>query len=283
MAEGLIGGEGFAADASLIRADVNRQHAVHRREQLSDAVTSHAVREYLAVLDDAAFGGTTPIEPKQLAVSDPAARWIAATREQAFFAYSTNDLIDLDHAVIVDVETTTSVRQAEVTAQRRLIERTGERFGLWPERLAANGGYGAAPKLAWLVDEKSIEPHIAVLDRSARYDDTLERSVFTFDPENDSYTCPDGKQLRPRHRRFASPRSSANQDGFIQYRARQQDCTGCALRQRCPQTCQPARSCGRSTRLPATGHEISRSPTPISPLAASGRRSSCCSRTSSAF
>jgi IS5 family transposase len=90
MAEGLVGGEGFAVDASLVRADVNRQRAVDRREQLPDEANSHAVREYLAVLDDAAFGAATPVPPRQLAVADPAARWTAATRERAFFAYSTS-------------------------------------------------------------------------------------------------------------------------------------------------------------------------------------------------
>lgn len=245
IAEGLVGGEGFAIDASLIRADVNRQHAVDRPEQLPDGATSHAVREYLAVLDDAAFGAATPVAPKQLAVADPAARWTAATRERAFFAYSTNYLIDLDHAVIVDVEATTSVRQAEVTAQRRMIERTGERFGLWPERLAADTAYGDAANLAWLVEEKGIEPHIPVFDKSARTDGTFARSDFAFDREDDSYTCPDGKRLRPRHRNFAQPRSGVDQDGFIRYRARQQGCSGCALRQRCtPNT--PARKIMRS-------------------------------------
>ncbi len=174
MAEGLVGGVGFAVDASLIRADVNRQHAVDRPEQLPDQTTSHAVREYLAVLDDAAFGGATPVPPKQLAVADPAARWTAATRERAFFAYSTNYLIDLEHAVIVDVEATTSIRQAEVTAQRRMIDRVQTRFGLWPERLAADTGYGDAANLAWLVKEKGIAPHIPVFDKSARSDGTFE-------------------------------------------------------------------------------------------------------------
>lgn len=85
---------------------MNRQQAVDRHEQLPDAAISHAIREYLEVLDDAAFGGATPVQPKQLAVADPAARWTAATRERAFFAYSTNYLIDFDHSVIMDVETT---------------------------------------------------------------------------------------------------------------------------------------------------------------------------------
>jgi len=245
MVEGLVGGEGFAVDASLIRADVNRQHAVDRREQLPDEATSHAVREYLAVLDDAAFGGATPVAPKQLAVADPAARWTAATRERAFFAYSTNYLIDLQHAVIVDVEATTSVRQAEVTAQRRMIERTGERFGLWPEWLAADTGYGDAPNLAWLVDEKGIAPHIPVFDKSARTDGTFERSAFTYDGADDSYLCPGGKRLRPRNRNFSRPRPNVDQDGFIRYRARQQDCGNCALREHCTPN-MPARKIMRS-------------------------------------
>ena len=109
------------------------------------------MRKYLAVLDDAAFGGATPVAPKQLPVADPASRWTAATRQRAFFAYSTNYLIDLEHAVIVDVEATTSVRQAEVSAQRRMIDRAQARFRLRPERLAADASYGDAANLAWLM------------------------------------------------------------------------------------------------------------------------------------
>jgi len=66
------------------------------------------VRKYLVVLDDVAFGGATPVPPKRLAVTDLAARWTAASRDRAFFAYSADYLIDLDLAVIVDVEATTA-------------------------------------------------------------------------------------------------------------------------------------------------------------------------------
>jgi len=233
MAEGLVGGVGFAVDASLIRADVNRQHAVDRPEQLPDQTTSHAVREYLAVLDDAAFGGATPVPPKQLAVADPAARWTAATRERAFFAYSTNYLIDLEHAVIVDVEATTSIRQAEVMAQRRMIDRVQTRLGLWPERLAADTGYGDAANLAWLVKEKGIAPHIPVFDKSARSDGTFERSAFIFDREDDSYICPGGKRLRQRQKTYREPRPFVDENGLMRYRASKLDCDACGLKSRC--------------------------------------------------
>jgi hypothetical protein len=142
---------------------------------------NHAVREYLAVLDDAAFGAATPVVPKFISHADPASRWTGANGGLAFFAYCTNYLIDLKCAVIVDVEATTAVRQAEVTAQQRMIDRTQERFGLWPERLAADTAYGSAENLAWLVDECGIEPHIPVFDKSQRTDGTFSRDDFAYD------------------------------------------------------------------------------------------------------
>ena len=233
MAEGLVGAEGFAVDASLIRADVHRQRSVPGEEGLPPEAAGRAVAEYLDFLDDAAFGGATPVTPKRINLTDSAARWTAATREAAFYSYSTNYLIDLDQAVIVDVEATTSVRQAEVTAQRRMIERTQERFGLWPEKLVTDAAYGSAPNLAWLVEDQGIEPHIPVFDKSARKDDTFERSAFTLDHKDDCYICPAGNRLRPSNRNFSTPRPHANADGFIRYRACEKDCGACDLKHRC--------------------------------------------------
>src|SRR5215207_8306655 len=105
----------------------------------------------------------------------------------AFFAYCTNYLIDLKCAVIVDVEAITAVRQAEVTAQRRMIDRTREHFGLWPGRLAGDAGYGSAENLAWLVHERGIEPHIPVFDKSQRTDGTFSRDDFAYDRKRDCY------------------------------------------------------------------------------------------------
>jgi transposase len=245
MAEGLVGGEGFAVDASLIRADANRQTGDPGSEGLPPEANNRAVREYLAVFDDAAFGAATPVVPKFLAPADPASRWTCAHGGQAYYAYSTNYLIDLDHAVIMDVEASTAIRQAEVTACKRMIERVQDRFGVWPERLAADTGYGSAEMLAWLVHERDIHPHIPVFDKSVRRDGTFERADFRYDLSDDSYVCPAGNRLRPRNRNFTQARGDVGQDGFIRYRARQQDCAGCDLRQRCtPNT--PARKVTRS-------------------------------------
>ena len=245
MTEGLVGGEGFAVDASMIKADANRQRGVPGIEGLVPETANRAVREYLAVLDDAAFGGATPVAPKFLSIADPASRWTSASGGPAFFAYCTNYLIDLKHAVIMDVEATTAVRQAEVTAQRIMLDRTQERFGVWPERLAADTGYGSAENLAWLVHERGIEPHIPVFEKSDRSDGSFARSDFIYDHKHDRYICPGGKELRQFNRTYATPRSGVHKDGFMRYRASKRDCDACTLK---PQCCpgQPARKIPRS-------------------------------------
>src|SRR5208282_6514103 len=114
------------------------------------------VKEYMAVLDDEAFGAATDVVPKFLSPADPAARWTGAHGGQAFFAYSTNYLIDADNAIIVDVEATIAIRQAEVLAATRMIERAMERFDLYPARLMGDSAYGSAEMLGWLVHEHGI-------------------------------------------------------------------------------------------------------------------------------
>jgi hypothetical protein len=210
-----------------------------------DPTSNRAVNEYLAVLDDAAFGGATPVEPKFVSPTDPAARWTAASGGPAVYAYTDNYLIDLKHAVIMDVEATTAVRQAEVTAAKTMIDRTADTFGVSPSRLAADTGYGSAEMLGWLVDERAIEPHIPVFDKSERTDGTFSRSEFAYDPEGDLYVCPGGKELRKRRRLFTSPRPDVTKEGIILYRASKSDCEACVLKPKCcPNT--PMRKVPRS-------------------------------------
>ena len=223
MAEGLVGGEGFAVDGSLIRADANRQRG---HAELPSEVSSRAVREYLDVLDDAAFGSATPVAPKTISPVDPAARWTAQKGGPAEFCYATNYLIDVEHGVIVDVEATTAVRQAEVTAAKRMIERAESRFGLWPEKLTADTGYGSAEMLGWLVHEKGIEPHVPVFDKSARTDGTFARDEFRYDAKRDLYRCPGGT---PMH----TTGTLVNDGATLIYRASKHNCGTCALKPRC--------------------------------------------------
>ena len=247
LREGLVGGEGFAVDASLIAADANKQRSVPGDEwkvDLLGAEAGRAVREYLATLDSAAFGAASETTPKFISPSDPAAQWTGAHKGHAFFAYATNYLIDTDHAIILDVEASRAIRQAEVGASRTMLDRTAERFGLKPHSLAADSAYGSAENLAFLVKQRGITPHIPVFDKSGRTDGTFSRSDFVFEAEQDRYTCPEGKHLVQFHRTYATPRSGITKEGTRIYRASKRDCDACVLKPRCcPNT--PARKIPR--------------------------------------
>jgi transposase len=224
--EGLVGGENFAVDASLIKADANRQKGVEGEKGLPPQAAGRAIQEYLAVLDDGAFGAATEVTPKFISPADPAARWTGAHGGQAFFAYATNYLIDTDHAIIVDVEATTAVRQAEVLAAKRMVERAMSSFDLYPARLLGDSAYGSAEMLGWLVYEHGIEPHVSVFDKSARKDGTFSREDFRYHHERDVYLCPGGKTL-------TTTGTRVNDEATLLYRASKADCDGCSLKPRC--------------------------------------------------
>ena len=140
IAAGLVGGEGFAVDASLIVACANKQRSIPGKDcdkRRDPATASQAVKEYVATLDDAAFGAASDVTPKFVSPFVPGGVWTGAMRGPAFFAYADNYLIDVKLGIIMDVKASRAIRQAEVGAAKTMIKRTEERFGLKPERLAA--------------------------------------------------------------------------------------------------------------------------------------------------
>lgn len=242
IAEGLVRAEGFATDASIIKADAQRQRGKPGDAAIdwgSPEEASRPVREYLAALEE-----TTPphTPPKAISLTDPAASWTAAAGGPAFYAYSTNYLVDLKAGMIVDVEASAVNKTAEVNATQTMINRVEQKFKMKPERLVGDTNYGIAAMLGWLVDEKAIAPHIPVWDKSEHNDGTFGRSSFTFDAENNRYLCPAGKFLKPSWR--------TKKKNPYRYRASQYDCQACTLKSRCCPN-MPNRKIDRSAHEPA--------------------------------
>ena len=236
IAEGLVSGERMAIDASLIEADANKQYSAAKEEwdpaRIDAETAPRAVREYLDTLDEAAFGAASEVQPKFTSFSDPASQWTAARKGPAFFSYSDNYLIDTDHGVILDVETTRSIRQAEVGSTKTMLDRVKERFGLHPERVIADTAYGTGPLLGWLVDRK-IAPHIPVVDKSGRTDGTWSRTDFDWDAENDRYVCPEGQELKQFRRNYSDPTRGPTGKGTARYRALKEVCQACPSKSQC--------------------------------------------------
>src|SRR5215831_13056211 len=234
LAAGLIKGDGFAVDASVIEADASRYHGIEPEKIDWNAIErpTRAVREYLAVLDGAEEPEAGRKVPKVISPSDPASAWTAKANKRVQFGYGLNYLIDNEHAIIVDVEPTPARTFDEVRSTAIMLERTKSRLGIKPKRLAADTAYGTGKFLGWLVDQE-IEPHIPVWDKGDRDDGTFSRSDFIFDPEQDQYTCPAGKVLKQFRRNYTVARTDSAHDGIRKYRASQKDCRACELRSRC--------------------------------------------------
>lgn len=265
MATGLVKGEGFAVDASVLEANASRYHGKPRAElDWTDVQRQRrAVAEYLASIEAAAQpteaadgaydtdnGPETPRHrrserkaPKVISPSDPSSAWTARANKRVQFGYGLNYLIDVEHAVIVDVEATPARTYDEVVATKTMIDRTARCFDLKPKRLIADTAYGTGKFLGWLVKEKQITPHIPVWDKSKREDGTFSRADFKWDSRANVYVCPSGKALRT---------TGKVRDGMmLWFRASKHDCSICPLKaQCCPNT--PAR------QIPRDLHEDAR-------------------------
>src|SRR6201993_4249926 len=198
MEMGLVKGEGFAVDASVMEANASRYHgkAPDELDWTEKQQRKRAVAEYLAALEaeavadgdaqnDSESGGPEGKRqrryerqsPKVISPSDPQSAWTAKANKRVQFGYGLNYLIDIKNAVIVDVEATPARTYDEVAATKTMIKRTDERLGLKPERLAADTAYGTGKFLRWVIGS-GITPHIPVWDMSQRDDGTFSRADF---------------------------------------------------------------------------------------------------------
>ena len=232
----LVKGEGFAVDASIVKADASRQR---HREDDDDWGNGRAVREYIEALETDNVPTTRKLSP-----TDPAASYTAAPGGPAFYAYSTNYLIDTDHGIIMDVEPSTANRTPEAETTKTMIERVEGRFGIKPQRLIGDTAYGTATLLNWIVEQKQIEPHTPVWEKAERQDGTYGRSDFIWDAEADCYRCPAGKLLQRYRRKFKKKRTGIKKDNHISYSASRHDCDACEHK---PQCC-PNVPCRKVTR-----------------------------------
>jgi len=251
MNEGLVAGEGFAIDASVVKADAARARGIPGAtlddRAFGPAQASRAVREYLEGIDAEERPESMR---KSISLTDPAAEWTCAPGGPAFFAYSTNYLVDVRAGVIVDVEATSSHRTQEVEATRTMIDRVERRFEMKPTHLIGDMAYGAAELLDWMVNEKGIKPHVPVWDKTQRTDETLSSSEFHWDQKANEYRCPEDHALRSEWRAFKSPRTHVTKADTIIYRSSQSDCAKCPIKARCcPNT--PIRKIARSLYEPA--------------------------------
>src|SRR5215813_4457884 len=225
MDGGLVKGEGFAVDASVLEADASRYHgkAPDEIDWSAPERQTRAVSEFLAGLADEEPNADRT-RPKVLSPTDPCSAWTAKANKRVQFGYGLNYLIDIENAVIVDVEATPARTYDEVEATKTMLDRTERRLDLKPRRLAADTAYGTGRFLGWLVGRR-IAPHIPVRDASERDDGTFSRSDFRWDRRRGVYVCPNNKVLHTT--------GTLHEGRMLRYRASKFDCNVCPLKMQC--------------------------------------------------
>ncbi|MEM8760128.1 MAG: IS1182 family transposase [Pseudomonadota bacterium] len=232
MKAGLVGGVGALVDGSTVEADANRNRRGPPEEVRAvwdeKEQVSRPVREYLTQLEaeaDAPRDGPRHKPPKAISETDPQAAW-SLKDGPGRFSYETNYLVDDAHGIIVDVEATPARLSQEIVAAKAMIERSRS-IGFTPASLAADKSYGTGPFLAWL-EGRRITQLIPVLDRSRQTDGKLTRDAFAYDPERDTYTCPEGHVL--------SLRSVNEETRVKRYLPPTGTCRACPIRAQCTDT-----------------------------------------------
>ena len=181
----------------------------------------------------------SPLPPKFISRSDPAAQWTGAHKGHAFFAYASQHLINPAITAIRRCRNhTRAIRQAEVGAARTMLERTETRFGIkpachsWPP--TAPTARRTALHISSSRRRKSLR--VPVFDKSNRTDGTFSRVDFTNLTPRTATVTPvrRARELVQFRRAYATPRSgitAAGRHGSIS--ASKLDCGVCRLKAQC--------------------------------------------------
>jgi hypothetical protein len=194
MDAGLIKGEGFAVDASVMEADASRYHgkAPDEIDWSAPERQTRAVVEYLSGLDDDGSNADRKL-PKVISPTDPCSAWTAKANKRVQFGYGLNYLIDIENAVIVDVEATPARTYDEVRATKTMIERTERRFDLKPARLPPIQRTGRTSSLAG-----SLAPASPRTSRYGRWPTAvMEPSRAATSPSTNGRTSTGARTARP--------------------------------------------------------------------------------------
>jgi hypothetical protein len=202
---GLVTGKHLSVDGTQVPANAGIKSRVTREAFTEAAQVNRTVREYLEEIaaqnpiPETAGSEATLAEnildrlPEKLSTTDPDAAW-SGKHGYAVLAYYDHYLIDNESCIVLGVEATPARFSTETAAAKQMITAAKTRFGLQPESLGADKGYGSAEFVDWLWSQ-GVAPHIPLIDRTKQTQNAFTRDDFTYLPDQDAYQCPEGKLL----------------------------------------------------------------------------------------
>jgi len=194
MKAGLVEGEHLSVDGSFIQADASHSSRIAREQLAEAAQVKRTVREYLADLEQENAIDEPAQQQERVSTTDPDATYLTKGNRAAELGCFDNYLIDNASCVIVGVQATAARLSQESAAARAMLTRFSEQRGRPPQTLAADTSYGNGELLHWL-EQRGVTAQIPVKECPLGKSDLYSVERFTYRPENNSYVCPEGKQL----------------------------------------------------------------------------------------
>jgi transposase len=234
---GLVTGKHLSVDGTQVMANASVKSRVTREAFVEAAQVNRTACEYLEELSvqnpttetPAADAEETMTEsilamlPEKLSKTDPDATW-SGKNGPAVWAYYDNYLIDNESCIVIGVEATPARFSQETAAAKQMITAAKTRFGLQPESLGADKGYGSAEFVDWLWNQ-GVAPHIPLIDRRNQTKGAFTKDDFTYLPAANAYRCPAGKLLH-----YAGLGRQAQQHI---YRSTPTQCASCPEKSKC--------------------------------------------------
>lgn len=151
--------------------------------------------------------------------TDPDARTISR-HHRVSLGYNPQIAVDCDSRMVIGARVPETI-----TDQKELIpdlEEILRNTGNLPEEVLADSGYASGQAFE-KAEKMGVEAYVSEKP-SGRKTKYLTKERFTYEPETDTFICPEGKTLRKTKREGSS---------WLIYRANQRDCEICPLREKC--------------------------------------------------
>ena len=225
VASGLVQGDHLSVDGSFIQADASNGSRIPREQLGEIAQVKRNVREYL---DDLKHENSSEPEPHQqdkVSTTDPDATYFSKGDRASTLGYFDNYLIDNSSCVVVGVEATDARPSQEILSARKMLTDCANKFGLAPKTLASDTGYGKADFLTWLETQR-IASYIPLRQHYPSGDRLYGIDRFNYNPETNSYECPEGRELK-----YIGIKQAVNRSHL--YRSTEAKCRGCSSKAEC--------------------------------------------------
>jgi len=197
---GLVDGQKIHVDSSLIDANASKGSVVKSCPELIAALKQAYQAQESKLEDTSTPEGYQAINDRMVSLTDPDAALARKNGDSARPRYHHHRVVDDAQGVVTAVETTPG-SIAENKKLLDVVKQHEQNTGLQTQTVVADHKYGTAEnyvagqQAGWTTHMGDV---LSKQDHEHKQEGIFPESAFTYNAQDDTYTCPAGQVLRPR-------------------------------------------------------------------------------------